>query len=95
MQVKDKRVVVTGAASGIGKALSVAFYKAGAQSVVAVDMNIEGAEETAKDVNGIAVEANVSQEPDIIRVIEKANELSDVIDTVSYTHLTLPTKRIV
>ena len=80
MQVKDKRVVVTGAASGIGKALSVAFYKAGAQSVVAVDMNIEGAEETAKDVNGIAVEANVGQEPDIIRVIEKANELSGGID---------------
>ena len=44
MQVKDKRVVVTGAASGIGKALSVAFHKAGAQSVVAVDMNIEGAD---------------------------------------------------
>ena len=44
MQVKNKRVVVTGAASGIGKALSVAFYEAGAQSVVAVDMNIEGAE---------------------------------------------------
>ena len=80
MQVKDKRVVVTGAASGIGKALSVAFYKAGAQSVVAVDMNIEGAEETANDVNGIAVAANVSQEPDIIRVIEKANELSGGID---------------
>ena len=80
MQVKDKRVVVTGAASGIGKALSVAFHKAGAQSVVAVDMNIEGAEETAKDVNGIAVEANVSQEPDIIKVIEKANELSGGID---------------
>ena len=36
MQVKDKRVVVTGAASGIGKALSVAFHNAGAQSVVAV-----------------------------------------------------------
>ena len=55
MQVKNKRVVVTGAASGIGKALSVAFHEAGAQSVVAVDMNIEGAEETANDVNGIAV----------------------------------------
>ena len=80
MQVKDKRVVVTGAASGIGKALSVAFHKAGAQSVVAVDMNIEGAEETAKDINGIAVEANVGQEPDIIRVIEKANELYGGID---------------
>ena len=80
MQVKDKRVVVTGAASGIGKALSVAFHNAGAQSVVAVDMNIEGAEETAKDVNGIAVEANLGQESDIIKVIEQANEFSGGID---------------
>ena len=80
MQVKNKRVVVTGAASGIGKALAVAFKKAGAQSVVAVDINIEGAEETAKDIDGIAVEANVGQESDILHVIEKGNEFSGGID---------------
>ncbi len=80
MQVKNKRVVVTGAASGIGKALAVAFKKAGAQSVIAVDINMEGAEETAKDVDGIAVKANVGQESDILNVIEKANELSGGID---------------
>ena len=80
MQVKNKRVVVTGAASGIGKALAVAFKKAGAQSVVAVDINIEGAEETAKDIDGIAVKANVGQESDILNVIEKGNELSGGID---------------
>ena len=50
MIIKDKRVVVTGAASGIGKALAVAFKEAEAQSVVAVDINLEGAEETAKDI---------------------------------------------
>ena len=80
MQVKNKRVVVTGAASGIGKALAVAFKKAGAQSVIAVDINMEGAEETAKDVDGIAVKANVGQESDILNVIEKGNELSGGID---------------
>ena len=71
MQVKNKRVVVTGAASGIGKALAVAFKKAGALSIVAVDINIEGAEETAKNIDGIAVKANVGQESDILNVIEK------------------------
>ena len=80
MQVKNKRVVVTGAASGIGKALAVAFKKAGAQSVVAVDINMEGAEETAKDIDGIAVKANVGQESDILNVIKKGNELSGGID---------------
>ena len=34
MQFQDKRVVVTGAASGIGKALCEAFNNAGAKSVV-------------------------------------------------------------
>ena len=80
MQVKNKRVVVTGAASGIGKALAVSFKKAGAQSVVAVDINITGAEKTAKDIDGIAVKANVGQESDILNVIEKGNEFSGGID---------------
>ena len=80
MQVKNKRVVVTGAASGIGKALAVSFKKAGAQSVVAVDINIEGAEVTAKDIDGIAVKANVGQESDILNVIEKGNKFSGGID---------------
>ena len=50
MQVQDKRVVVTGAASGIGKALCEAFNNAGAKSVVCVDMNLEGVTATANDI---------------------------------------------
>ena len=69
MQVKDKRVVVTGAASGIGKALCEAFNEAGAKSVVCVDVNLAGATETANDIGGLAVEANVGKEEDIINVI--------------------------
>ena len=68
MEVKDKRVVVTGAASGIGKALCEAFKDAEAKSIVCVDMNLEGAKETAQDVNGLAVQANVGVEKDIINV---------------------------
>ena len=75
MQIQDKRVVVTGAASGIGKALCEAFKNAQAQSIVCVDMNLEGATETANEVGGIAVQANVGKESDIVNVIEKANEL--------------------
>ena len=43
-------------------------------------MNLEGAEETAKETGGIAVQANVGKEEDIIKVIEKANDLSGGID---------------
>ena len=74
MDVKNKRVVVTGAASGIGKALCEAFHQAEVQSVIAVDMNLEGAQETADSVDGIAVQANVGNEKDIINVIQKADE---------------------
>ena len=80
MQVKDKRVVVTGAASGIGKALCEAFNEAGAKSVVCVDVNLAGATETANDIGGLAVEANVGKEEDIINVIEQANKYSEGID---------------
>ena len=48
MEIKDKRVVVTGAASGIGLALCEEFYKSGAKSIVCVDMNEDGAIEIAK-----------------------------------------------
>ena len=74
MDVKNKRVVVTGAASGIGKALCEAFHEADVQSIVAVDMNLDGAQETADSVDGIAVKANVGNEKDIIDVIKKADE---------------------
>ena len=80
MEIKNKRVVVTGAASGIGKALCEAFQEAEAQSIVCVDLNLDGAKETADSLGGIAVQANVGQEPDIISVIEKANSLSGGID---------------
>ena len=80
MEIKNKRVVVTGAASGIGKALCEAFQKTEVQSIVCVDVNLDGAKETADSVGGIVVQANVGQEPDIINVIEKANSLSGGID---------------
>ena len=40
MEIKNKRVVITGAASGIGYALCEEFHAKGAQSIVCVDMNV-------------------------------------------------------
>ena len=80
MEIKNKRVVITGAASGIGYALCEEFHAKGAQSIVCVDMNEDGAKEIAEKINGIAVSADVSNEQDIINVIEKANEYSGGID---------------
>lgn len=70
MDIKDKTIVVTGAASGIGRALVRRFAAEGARSVVSVDLNTEGAAATAAEVGGLALTANVSIEADIAEVIE-------------------------
>ena len=80
MEIINKRVVVTGAASGIGKALCNAFKDAGADSVVAVDVNEEGVRKTATEVEGHSVVANVGKEDDIKRIIDEANQYSGGID---------------
>ncbi|TAN05231.1 MAG: 3-hydroxybutyrate dehydrogenase [Rhodanobacteraceae bacterium] len=47
MQLKDKVAIVTGSASGIGKAIATLYAKEGARVVIA-DLNKEAAEVTAK-----------------------------------------------
>ena len=80
MEIINKRVVVTGAASGIGKALVHAFNKAGAGSLVAVDINAEDVGKVAEEIDGRAITANVAREADIQRVIEEANDYAGGID---------------
>ena len=71
MELKDKIIVVTGAASGIGRAMAIRFAAEGAKAVVCADMNLSGAEETANQINGIAFEVNVSREAEITGLIDK------------------------
>ena len=73
MELKDKIIVVTGAASGIGRAMALRFHEEGAKKIVCADINLAGAEETAKKVDGVAVEVDVSREKDIAELI-KATE---------------------
>ena len=60
MDVKDKIIVVTGAASGIGVALVKRFYAAGAKHIVSVDINLDGAKATAAEFGGTAMQADVA-----------------------------------
>jgi NAD(P)-dependent dehydrogenase (short-subunit alcohol dehydrogenase family) len=76
MEVKDKIIVVTGAASGIGKALASRFKREGAKQIVAVDLNAPGVAETGDELGCLALAADVSKEADIERVI--ATSESDV-----------------
>jgi NAD(P)-dependent dehydrogenase (short-subunit alcohol dehydrogenase family) len=71
MHIQDKIVVVTGAASGIGRALAQRFAKEGAKAVVCSDLNEAGVKATAAEVGGTAFVTNVGVEADIQHLIEK------------------------
>ena len=70
MLLKDRICVVTGAASGIGRALAVRFKQEGASLVVCADLNARGARAVADQVGGVSFETNVGREADIEHLIE-------------------------
>ena len=74
MQVKDKVVVVTGAASGIGKALCHRFAAEGARAIVVSDINSEGtvgvAAEIAGQVESLPVVTDVGNEDDVSALVQ-------------------------
>jgi NAD(P)-dependent dehydrogenase (short-subunit alcohol dehydrogenase family) len=80
MDVRDRIVVVTGGASGIGRALCQAFHHAGARKVVVADIDLGGAEEVAGAVRGTARRCDVSQAPEIERLIEETESEIGPID---------------
>src|SRR5438477_11270293 len=80
MNLKDKVIVVTGGAQGIGRALSIRFASEGARAVVVADLDSEKAEQVAKQINGIAFKTDVSNEADIKNLVEQTLEKYGQID---------------
>ena len=80
MKVRDKVVVVTGGASGIGRALCERFHAEGAKGIAVVDWNGEGAETVARGIGGMAFKADVSNEADIVRVVRETEARFGPID---------------
>ena len=80
MKISGKNVVITGGASGIGKALAERFHKEGAASITVADVQEEALKDVAKSVNGLAVVCDVSNEDDIKNLVAKAEEAYGTID---------------
>lgn len=76
MKLQGKVAVVTGAASGMGKAIAELYAREGTKVIVA-DLNLEGAEAVVKEItdnNGVAkaVQVNVAKQEDIDNMIDTA-----------------------
>ena len=80
MQIKDKVVVVTGGARGIGAALCRSFKAEGAKAIVVSDIDAAGTESVAKEVGGLAFAANVANEGEVQALVKKATETYGRID---------------
>ena len=80
MIIKDKVVVVTGGANGIGKAMAQRFHQEGARAVVIADRDLDAAKAVALEVGGLAVACDVSVEADIQRLVAQTQAAYGPID---------------
>ncbi len=82
MEIEGKLVVVTGAASGIGRALAVRFAEEGARHVVCADLDVEYVEETAASIgeSASAVSLDVSDQKAIESLVADLEENAGGID---------------
>jgi NAD(P)-dependent dehydrogenase (short-subunit alcohol dehydrogenase family) len=80
MKLKDKTIVVTGAAHGIGKALCLRFAREQPRGIVVSDIDTAAAEAVAAEINGLAIPCDVADEPSVVRLIERTEREVGPID---------------
>jgi NAD(P)-dependent dehydrogenase (short-subunit alcohol dehydrogenase family) len=81
-RVEGKVAIVTGAGSGIGEATARLLAREGA-SVVVADLNGAEAARVASQLDGaVAVKVDVSDEPDVVRMVETAVESFGGLDVL-------------
>lgn len=71
MQIEGRVAVVTGAASGIGRALARRFTAEGARGVVVADLDADGLAKVADEIGALAVGTDVSVEADVEHLVER------------------------
>lgn len=82
MEVKDKVVIVTGGASGIGAAMSRRFAAQGAAAVAIADLSVDRAQAVAAELGdkGLAVRCDVSKEQDIRALVDTVTQRFGRVD---------------
>jgi len=80
MRVKDKVIVVTGGANGIGEALCRRFVNEEARAVVVADIDEERAITVADELDSFGIRADVTVESDIKNIVEQTETRFGPID---------------
>lgn len=80
MEIRDGVMVVTGGASGIGRALARAFHAEGAAHVVVADRDEAGALAVAKQIGGTGVGVDVASEEALRNMVESTRAHIGPID---------------
>jgi len=82
--LQNRVAVITGSASGMGKAMALRFAQEGCDIVV-TDLNLAGAEKVAEEIKSggrkaVAVQADIANSKDIKSMIEKSAQIFGKID---------------
>ncbi len=102
MQLQHKSALVTGAASGFGRAIAQRFAREGA-SVLIADLDGEGAEATAASLRAqgakaVAVRCDVSSSQDyaaaVTRAVSEFGSLDIVVNNAGTTHANKPALQV-
>ena len=84
MQIKDQVIVVTGGASGIGKALCERFARDGARAVIVADIDQVGIDQTVASIatltKALGIRADVAKEQDIKALVTQTINVFGQID---------------
>ncbi len=81
MDLNGKVAIVTGAASGIGRASAAAMARAGAR-VAAVDLNGDGAQGVARELGGFGLACDVGNEADVQRMVAAVEDALGPVDVL-------------
>jgi NAD(P)-dependent dehydrogenase (short-subunit alcohol dehydrogenase family) len=82
MKIKDKIILVTGGANGIGRGLCERFFREGAEKIIVTDIDFENANVVAKEINGVAYKLNVADEAEVQAVVKDVLDKFGRIDLV-------------
>ena len=79
MDIKNKTILITGAASGLGAATAFELSRLGAKTIL-LDKNIDLVNKIATETNGSAFECDVTSEDSVKKVIAALAEIHAVIN---------------